>query len=511
MTKAQTVFSGARKATREEIDADARRLASWLASQGVGENDVVAGLLWNDFAFLSLPRACGLLGAYLVPLNWHLTRAELDYILNDCAAKVLVGHDVLLAQAGLEHSALLRVMAVPTPPEIARAYPKVQIADPQGNWSHWDDLTSLSEYDGAPLPGNRGGIFYTSGTTGNPKGVKRAPLGDDVWTRVRGRTLAAFGLAGGGAGHVALAPGPLYHSAPNAHTTNAWALGMDLILIPRFDAGATLDLMRAHQVSHAHMVPTMFSRLLALPEADRTLFDPRHLVAICHGAAPCPAPVKQAMIDWFGPVILEYYAGTETGIIGCSTSQDWLSRPGTIGRAAGECVVRVIDDAGRELPTGETGRLICHSDSTTSFTYHNREGSEQVDGWPGYVGLGDIGHVDEDGFIFLTDRSADIVISGGANIYPAEIEKELITLEGVGDCTVFGVPQPDLGEGVIALIEPADGHLLSEADLVAALRNRIAAYKIPRKFFVVESLPREDSGKIRKRDLREAYKEALSQ
>ncbi len=509
MTKAQTVFSGARAATREEIDADARRLASWLAAQGVGENDVVAGLLWNDFAYLSLPKACGFLGAYLVPLNWHLTRAELDYILNDCAAKVLVGHDVLLARAGLERSASLRVMAVPTPPEIALAYPKAQIADPKGDWSRWDDLTGVSEYDGAPLPGNRGGIFYTSGTTGNPKGVKRAPLSEDVWARTRGRTLTAFGLAGGAAGHVALAPGPLYHSAPNAHATNAWALGMDLVLMPRFDARAALDLMRAHQVSHAHMVPTMFSRLLALPEADRAMFNPQRLVAICHGAAPCPVPVKQAMIDWFGPIILEYYAGTETGVIGCSTSQAWLSRPGTIGRAAGECVVKVIDDEGRELPAGETGRLICHSDSTTTFTYHNREGSEQVDGWPGYIGLGDIGHVDEDGFIFLTDRSSDIVISGGVNIYPAEIEKELITLEGVGDCTVFGVPQPDLGEGVIALIEPTKGHQLSEADLAAALRKRLATYKIPRKLIVVDRLPREDSGKIRKRDLRETYREAL--
>lgn len=511
MTKAQTVFSGARKATREEIDADARRLASWLARRGVGENDVVAGLLWNDFAFLSLPKACGLLGAYMVPLNWHLTRTELDYILNDCAAKVLVGHDVLLAQAGLERSASLNIMAASTPPEVAQAYPKVQINDPQGNWAKWDALGELPEYDGAPLPGNRGGIFYTSGTTGNPKGVKRKPLSDDVWARVRGRTLTAFGLAGGAAGQVALAPGPLYHSAPNAHATNAWAMGMDLVLMPRFDAQATLDLMQEHQVSHVHMVPTMFSRLLALPEAERARFDPRHLVAICHGAAPCPVAVKRAMIDWFGAVILEYYAGTETGIIGCSTSQDWLSRPGTIGRAAGECVVRVIDDAGRELPAGETGRLICHSDSTTSFTYHNREGSEQVEGWPGYVGLGDIGHVDAEGFIYLTDRSSDIVISGGANIYPAEIEKELITLEGVGDCTVFGVPQPDLGEGVIALVEARTGQKPTEADLIAGLKLRLAPYKLPRKVIVVDRLPREDSGKIRKRDLREAYKEALSQ
>ncbi len=511
MIKAQTAFSGARKATREEIDTDARRLASWLAAQGVGENDVAAGLLWNDFVYLSLPRACGLLGAYLVPLNWHLTRTELDYILNDCAAKVLVGHDVLLAQAGLEHTESLHVLAVPTPEEVALAYPKIQISDPQGNWAKWDDLANLPEYDGAPLPGNRGGIFYTSGTTGNPKGVKRAPLSDDVWARVRGRTLDAFGLPGTRPGDVALAPGPLYHSAPNAHATNAWAMGMDLVLMPRFDAGVVLDLMRTHHVSHAHMVPTMFSRLIALPETDRTRFDTQHLVSICHGAAPCPVPVKQAMIDWFGPVILEYYAGTETGIIGCSTSQDWLSHPGTIGRAAGECVVKVIDDDGNELPVGETGRLICKSDSTTSFTYHNREGSEQVDGWPGYVGLGDIGYVDEDGFIFLTDRSSDIVISGGANIYPAEIEKVLVTLEGVGDCTVFGVPQPDLGEGVIALIEPAAGHRPNEAELIAALRQRLAAYKLPRKLIVVEHLPREDSGKIRKRDLRETYKEALSQ
>ncbi len=511
MTKTQTVFSGARKATLKEIDADSRRLASWLATKGVGENDVVAGLLWNDFAYLSLPRACGLLGAYLVPLNWHLTRNELDYILDDCTAKALVGHDVLLAQVGLEKTQSQHVLAVPTPEEVARAYPKVQIADPSGDWARWGDLAELPEHDKEPPPGNRGGIFYTSGTTGNPKGVKRAPLRDDVLARVRGRSLDAFGLAGGGVGHVALAPGPLYHSAPNAHATNAWAIGMDLVLMPRFDARDAFDLMQVHKVSHAHMVPTMFSRLLALPDADRATFEPAHLVAICHGAAPCPVPVKKDMIDWFGPVILEYYAGTETGIIGCSTSQDWLSYPGTIGRAAGECVVKVVDDDGHELQPGQTGQLICKSDSTTSFTYLNREGNEQVVGWPGYVGLGDIGHIDESGFIYLTDRSSEIVISGGANIYPAEIEKELVTLKGVGDCTVFGVPQPDLGEGVIALVEPVEGQEPKEADLAAALKQRMAAYKLPRKIFVVGHLPREDSGKIRKRDLRKTYSEALTQ
>lgn len=510
MANIQTVFSGSRTATINEIDADARRLASWLAARGVGENDVVAVLLWNDFPYLSLPKACGLLGAYLVPLNWHLTRTELDYTLKDSGARVLIGHDVLLARTGLESTETMQVLAVSTPTEVALAYPKMQIPDPQGNWTRWEELSRLPEHNGALRPGNRGGIFYTSGTTGNPKGVKRAPLSDDVWARVRGRTLTAFGLVGGGVGHVALAPGPLYHSAPNAHATNAWALGMDLVLMPRFDGADALHLMQHHKVSHAHIVPTMFSRMLALPEDVRSGFDTSHLVAVCHGAAPCPVPVKQAMIDWFGPVILEYYAGTETGIIGCSTSADWLSHPGTIGRAAGECVVKVINDTGEESAAGETGRLICKSDSTTSFTYHNREGSEQVDGWPGYVGLGDIGHVDRDGFIYLTDRSSDIVISGGVNIYPAEIEKILTTLDGVGDCAVFGVPQPDLGEGVIALVEPTPGHRPDEADLIAALKPRVANYKLPRKLIIIDKLPREDSGKIRKRDLREIYKGVLS-
>ncbi|MFM7655265.1 MAG: AMP-binding protein [Paracoccaceae bacterium] len=508
----QLAISGNRVVSISEIEEEARRLAAWLRRHGVGAGDVVAVLAWNDFPYLVLPRACALIGAYSLPLNWHLTRAELDFILQDSAAKALIGHSHLLYKAGLSNRADLLVMSVPTPTEVAAVYPKECDKDASGNWHDWKTTLAAEEpVTGNPLPGHRGGVFYTSGTTGKPKGVVRAPLSDEQAARVKGRTLEGFGLLGSTPGAMTLAPGPLYHSAPNAHALYAWGMGHDLVLMPRFDARAALDLIMRHRVSHAHFVPTMFSRLLALPEETRHAFNPASLRAICHGAAPCPPEVKRAMIGWWGEVICEYYAGTETGVITGIAAGDWLVHPGSVGRALGETEVQVIGEDGAEVPAGATGRLICASDSTRNFDYHGRPGAKDVPGWPGYVALGDIGHVDAGGFVYLTDRSSDVVISGGVNIYPAEIEKELMVLPGVADCAVVGVPMVELGEGVIALVEPIVGQSPSEAALLSGLRERLAGFKLPRKILFVDRLPREDSGKIRKRVLQETHRDILKE
>jgi long-chain acyl-CoA synthetase len=508
----QLAISSNRAVSNSEIEDEARRLATWLKRQDVGAGDVVAILAWNDFPYLVLPRACALIGAYSLPLNWHLTRAELDYILQDSAAKALIGHSHLLYKNGLSNRADLPVMSVPTPPEVVAAYPKECGNDVSGNWHDWKTALAAQEpVTGSPLPGHRGGVFYTSGTTGKPKGVVRAPLSDEQAARVKGRTLEGFGLLGAKPGAVTLAPGPLYHSAPNAHALYAWGIGHDLVLMPRFDAGTALDLITRHRVSHAHFVPTMFSRLLALAETTRHAFSPASLRAICHGAAPCPPEVKRSMIAWWGAVICEYYAGTETGVITGIAAGDWLAHPGSVGRALGETEVRVIDEGGTELPAGATGRLICASDSTRNFDYHGRPGAKDVAGWPGHVALGDIGHVDAEGFVYLTDRSSDVVISGGANIYPAEIEKEMMVLPGVADCAVIGVPMAELGEGVIALVEPISTEHTSEAALLSGLRERLASFKLPRKILFVDRLPREDSGKIRKRLLQEEHRDILKE
>lgn len=506
------LISGKRSFSRNDIEAETLLLAGLLHSKGVGDNATVALLMFNDTPFFSLAAACKLVGAYLVPLNWHLTRPELDYILADCGAGVLFGHSDLLANAGLSSTDTLAVISKPTPAECIAAYPKLASGRPAKGCSDWgSEVESVSPFDSAGATGNRGGIFYTSGTTGKPKGVMREPLDDETWARVTQRSEAGFGLTDLVAGEVNIVAGPLYHSAPNAHALIAWGKGASVILMPRFDAEAFLELAARHGMTHAHMVPTMFSRLLALPDSIREGFQTSALKCICHGAAPCPPDVKGQMIDWFGPVIREYYAGTETGIITTSSSEEWMRYPGSVGRPAAGVDVRVIDDEGRELPADHTGRLILCSNSTTSFVYRGREGRPYISGWEGYIFLGDVGHKNAQDFVFLTDRSSDIVISGGVNIYPAEIEMELAALPGVRDCAVFGVPVAELGEAIVAVVVANQGVTLDEQSLRDQLAPRLAGYKIPRRIVLVESLPREDSGKIRKRLLKADYETIFKQ
>lgn len=506
MNSNQSIDCDGLRVGSDDLERQSRLLAGFLTDEGLGANSVVALLMFNDIPYFSLAAACRMIGAYLVPLNWHLTRAELDYILEDCGARILFGHGDLLANAGFESQVGLTVVSRPTPSDCVAAYPKLASGRQPARSRQWKEvLADARPFAGTPVREHRGGIFYTSGTTGRPKGVVRQPLAPEVWKTITARSRTGFGLDDIRQGDVSVVAGPLYHSAPNAHAAICREAGASLVLMPRFDPAAFIALSDACGMTHVHMVPTMFSRLLALPEETRKSWRHDRLKAICHGAAPCPPEVKRAMIDWIGPSIREYYAGTETGIIATASSQEWMQRPGTVGRAAEGVDIRVIDERGGECGRGETGWLIAHSNSTTSFLYHGRAASPHVDGWPGYVSLGDIGHQDAEGYVFLTDRSADIVISGGVNIYPAEIEMELTALDGVGDCAVIGVPLSDLGEAVIAIVEPKEGKVLSEAALLAALSVRLAGFKLPRRMVFVDRLPREDSGKIRKRLLKSEY------
>lgn len=506
MMSNQCIDCNGERINRACLETQARHLAGFMAKEGIGPNGVVALLMFNDTPYFSLAAACRMLGAYLVPLNWHLTRAELNYILHDCGAKILFGHGDLLANAGFEAQTGLTLVSKATPSECIAAYPKLALGRSPASARSWQAVLAGAEpFAAAPAREHRGGIFYTSGTTGRPKGVVRQPLGPDIWESITARSRTGFGLTDIGKGDVSVVAGPLYHSAPNAHAALSWEAGASLALLPRFDPATFIALSNSVGMTHAHMVPTMFSRLLSLPEDVRNSWQVTSIRTICHGAAPCPAEVKRSMIGWIGPCIREYYAGTETGIIATADSTEWLQRPATVGRPAKGVDIRVIDEQGEECSLGETGWLIAHSDSTTSFTYHGRATSPHVEGWPGYVSLGDIGHQDADGYVFLTDRSADIVISGGVNIYPAEIEMELSALEGVGDCAVIGVPLADLGEAVIAIVEPKAGTVLSEAELLTALSGRLAGFKMPRRMVFVDRLPREDSGKIRKRLLKRDY------
>jgi long-chain acyl-CoA synthetase len=353
-------------------------------------------------------------------------------------------------------------------------------------------------------PGAFSSMIYTSGTTGHPKGVKRLNLGPEFAEAVARVSREVLGFAPGRPIR-AVITGPLYHSAPNFYGLRAVREGALVILQPRFDAERLLQLIERYRITHLHTVPTMFVRLLRLPEAVRRSYDLSSLQWVAHGAAPCPTYVKRAMIKWWGPVITENYGGTETGFATFHTAEEALRKPGTVGRPLTEVSIRVCDDDGRELPPGGIGEVYVRLPGWADFTYHGMPEKRREIERDGFVSLGDVGYLDKGGYLFLCDRKRDMVISGGVNIYPAEIEAVLLALPGVRDCAVFGIPHEEFGETVCACIEPEPGTALDEDRLRSLLRERLADFKVPRVIRFERDLPREDSGKIIKRKLRDPY------
>ena len=416
------VISGDRYLAPDTLDIRSRKAAAALHDLGVWQGDQVALLLRNDFAFIEATFGAGLLGASPVPLNWHFGADEIAHILDDCGAKVLIAHADLLTESVLAVCGGVTVIGVNTPAEIANAY----AIDPDSctvpggvpEWRAW--TSSYPEWQEAPRE-IAGPMFYTSGTTGLPKGVKRKPAPAEVIASIARRTNAAWGLDVESVRSVM--SGPLYHSAPNAYGLNVARSGGLLILQPRFNAEELLALIRDYRISHLHMVPTMFVRLLALPEETRNKYDISSLTFVSHGSAPCPPDVKRQMIDWWGPVIHEYYAMTEIGISTICDSDEWLSHPGTVGRAGPGVELLIVDDANNPCKTGETGEICVRSETTTRFTYHRDDQKTESVRIGDFVATGDVGYLDEDEFLYISDRKTDMVISGGVNIYPAEIEK----------------------------------------------------------------------------------------
>lgn len=497
------IIAGERVLEARELEEGIAQAAAALASSGVVAGGAVALLLRNDFAFFVASLAAHRIGAFATPINWHATADEIGYVLNDCEAKVLIGHDDLLAP--LDLSPAVRVVAVPTPPEIADAYglPPLSVPRNATTWAEWLGVDATVRAVSASSSGTNA-MIYTSGTTGRPKGVRRKPLRED---QIAGQQLMAkcgYGLSPEKRMTV-LMTGPMYHSAPNSYGLIAAAIAETIILQPRFDAKQTLSTIACHAVTHIHMVPTMFVRLLKLSDEERAIHDLSSLEFVVHGAAPCPVDVKRRMIEWWGPVINEYYGSTETGLTASHGSQDAMRKPGTVGRALPGATLMVIDDHGEPCQPGEIGDVYVWSGAMPDFTYHGLQDERAAIGRDGLVTVGDIGWLDEEGFLFLCDRRKDMIISGGVNIYPAEIEAELLAMNGVRDCAVFGIPDAEFGEQVCAFIELEPGRKLSPIEVKEFLGQKLSRFKIPRVIKFAAELPREDSGKIFKRRLREPY------
>lgn len=473
------------------LDANVNQLAWALRRRGLEPGDAVALLAHNSIPFVETVYACQRAGFRLTPVNWHLTAEEAAYIVDDCQAKALVTtSEASAVAAGCFASAANCTVGF------------VSGASIDGFESYENALAAESTDPlSDPVPGTT--MLYTSGTTGRPKGVHRPPVpaGPAV-------NIAGYDETGG---DVHLCTGPLYHAAPLAFSlASPLAFGATVVLMDRWDAEDALRLVDRHRVTHSHMVPTMFHRLLSLPEDVRATYDVSSLRYVLHGAAPCPVPLKQKMIEWLGPIISEYYAATE-GVGSFVDSATWLAHPGTVGRPFGADQVYIGDDQGDRLAVGEVGLVYIKAPAATRFSYFGDEAKTDSVFRGEYFTLGDVGYFDDEGYLYLTDRSANLIISGGVNIYPAEVDAVLLEHPVVGDVAVIGMPDDEWGETVLAVVELRDGVTVSPAlaeELIEHCRAHLAHFKCPRRVEFTANLPREDNGKIYKRRLREQFRDA---
>lgn len=493
---------GERTWSASEVDASARRVAGGLHSLGVREADAVAVILRNDIPYFIIHDASHYLGFDVVPVNWHFKPAEIDFILADCQAKAVIIHSDLLTGELAEVVRHIPVIVVSTPDKTLESD---GITSAMGglqpdflDWSRWlDESLTRSASDKKFRPP----LFYTSGSSGRPKAVLRENVTPEIAARISARTGYAWGFDQTPLRTVMT--GPLYHSAPNGYANMVLQSGGTLVLTARFDAEDLLGLIEQHAITHLHLVPTMFVRLLDLPHRIRGKYRLDSLVHVTHGAAPCPVDVKRRMIEWWGEVIHEYYAMTETGILTCCSSTEWLQREGTVGRPAPGVEIEIRDEGGKRRNALEEGVICVKHEGTHCVSYLNADSRSADLQQNGFLVTGDIGYLDEEGFLFVSSRQSDMVISGGVNIYPVEIEAELLAMKNIADCAVFGIPDAEFGEKLVAIIENTG--FLDKDEVAAYLKIRIADYKIPGIYDFVDRLPREDSGKIKKKHIKAEY------
>jgi long-chain acyl-CoA synthetase len=472
-----TLLFGEATPEPDEFERRVARGAGGLDALGIGDGDVVALLLPNSPDFVEAMFAARTLGAYYCPINWHFKADEAAFVVRDSGAKALVASPDLIEA-------------------VRSALPGIPVIT---DWKSWRD--GQAPYAG-PARAPRGNMPYTSGTTGRPKGVRRAAMNDAERRRAAESYLIALGI---GPGMRGLVSAPLYHSAPNSYTLFAMQFAQQLVLEARFDAERTLALVERHRLDNLYLVPTMFVRLLNLPPDVRARYDLSSVRFVASTGSPCPPDVKRRMIEWWGPVFSESYASSEHGWVTLIDSHESLARPGCAGKPIGDTRIEILDEAGNPLPRGAVGMIYARQPAFADFTYNNNPEARAAMEKRGLWCVGDMGYLDDEGYLYVTDRKADMVISGGVNIYPAEIEAVLAAMPGVADCAVFGIPDEEFGESLCAAVQPVAGAALTADAVRAFIRERIAGYKVPRQVAFHASLPREESGKIFKRKLREPY------
>lgn len=491
--KGALVLPDGKTVTYGRLREQADRISRLLVDMGLRRGDVIATLLPNGMDLLAVQLGAEQVGLHFTPVNWHLTAEESGYILTDSRARVVVTHPRFADQArdAADRAGLAETQRLCT-----------------GTAEGFRDLAALcAGFPSGPPPERSAGAvqYYSSGTTGRPKGIRRVlPATSPEETHealVRARS-ACFGLRLGA--EVNLVVAPLYHAAPNHSAVLSLHMGHTLVLTDRFDAEITLRLVEQYGVTIGFMVPIMFQRMLALPEETRSRYDLSSLRVLTHSGAPCPSETKRAMLDWLGPVLFEYYGSSETGMAVFSTPQQWRERPGVFGSVVPGYDVTILDEERRLVPDGTAGEIFIKGGSR--FSYFGRE-AETADQWHGdYFRTGDIGML-VDGLLQLCDRRSDLIISGGVNIYPAEIEAALTAHPAVADAAVFGVPDPEWGQSVIALVQPREGARSTQlpTELAEFCALRLARFKQPRRIEVRGELPRTPNGKLSRSRLRDDY------
>ena len=471
--------------TYGEIDAASARLARVLRERGLSVGDHIALLMDNQAEFYDVIWAAMRIGVYVTPINWHLVAKEAGYIVRDCDATALFA------------SASLADVVAGLGDDAAAVTTRICV---DGDIEGFERMTDVVDgVDAAPLENEREGgwMFYSSGTTGQPKGiVPPLPPGDlGAPSFLTGMLKGLFGFT---AESVYLSPGaPLYHAAPAGWTYGTQRLGGTAVVMEKFEPLEVLAAIERHRVTHVQFVPTHMIRLLRLSKEERSQFDLSSLQMIAHAAAPCPVDTKQEFIEWIGPIVHEFYSGSEGAGLCYINSHEWLAHPGSVGRSMSGAI-HILGDDGEDVPVGQDGEV--WFETNRRFEYHkDAEKTKAAQDPRGWAWLGDVGRVDDEGYLYLTDRASNMIISGGVNIYPREIEDLLTAHDAIDDVAVLGTPDPDMGEHVTAFVQLKPGATATDEELIAFCRDRLSHFKCPKEVRFVDELPRLPTGKLLKR------------
>jgi long-chain acyl-CoA synthetase len=482
--------------TFADLEARSNRLAHYFRNAGLVHGDTVAVLMENNEHMHAVMWAARRSGLYYTPINTHLTPAEAAYIVDNSSAKAVVG------------SRAMRKVCEGLEEHLPNGLPDLLLIadDDLDGWQRYPEC--VADQPPTPIADEREGelLQYSSGTTGRPKGIRRqlTHLPPTEAPNILSVLLTALGFTSDG---TYLSPAPLYHTAPNMWSMAALAMGGTVVVMEKFDAEQALDCIQRYRVTHGQFVPAMFIRMLKLPESVRNSYDTSSLKRVVHAAAPCPVDIKKQMIDWWGPVVDEYYSSSEGAGVTYITAEDWLAHPGSVGKPlVGQA--HVLDENGNELPPGQPGQLYFDMGGLLFEYLKDSEKTAESRDKHGWVTVGDVGYVDEAGYMFLTDRRHHMIISGGVNIYPQEAENVLVTHPKVLDAAVIGIPDDEMGQsvkGVVQTVDPADATDEFAEDLQVWLRERLAHYKCPRSISFEAQLPRTDTGKLYKQELVKKY------